>query len=495
MAFIPTDEQNHIINLVKTTRSNILIEALAGAAKTSTLILIAQALPGVPTLALAFNKRIAEEMATRMPSWVICSTMHSIGYKAWQGQIRKRLALDSKKIYNLVKESVDMIPDQDEKEFMYENFADTMRLVSLAKNNGYIPDGILPSLKRIITDNDEWKEEIAEDFVDGIAPLQWEIIDYVMRRSIAQAFDGNIDFDDMIYMPTMFGGVWPQPQLVLVDEAQDLSPLNHYMLSKIVAGRIIAVGDPHQSIYGFRGASTDSMSKLEREFSMIRAELSISFRCPRRIVLMLRKHAPNMKWADNAREGTVEKLERWDTADIPDGSTILCRNNAPLFRLALQFLKTGRGVHVLGAEIGPGLIKILKKFGDGELPQEAVIKAIEAWKAEKLAKATNDRQVAIAEERAECLMVFANAGSKLSEAVAFAEHLFKSKGGLLFSSGHKAKGLEFDRVYHLDPWRIPSKYALGNIAAMEQERNLEYVIGSRTKDYFATMSMEGLFRE
>jgi superfamily I DNA/RNA helicase len=71
--------------------------------------------------------------------------------------------------------------------------------------------------------------------------------------NIEQAFRGIIDFDDQIYMPTLFGGSWPQFPLVMIDEAQDLSPINHAMLSKLVKHRLIAVGDPYQSIYGFRG--------------------------------------------------------------------------------------------------------------------------------------------------------------------------------------------------------------------------------------------------
>lgn len=53
-------------------------------------------------------------------------------------------------------------------------------------------------------------------------------------------------------------------------------------------------------------------------------------------------------------------------------------------------------------------------------------------------------------------------------------------------SGHKAKGLEFDTVFFLDSFLIPSKYSLraaeaGDDAALSQEKNLEYVIVTRAK--------------
>jgi hypothetical protein len=64
--FTLTDEQNLILSEAKSPDS-LLITALAGAAKTSTLCLLAKKLPVVPTLCCAFNKKIADEMAKRMP--------------------------------------------------------------------------------------------------------------------------------------------------------------------------------------------------------------------------------------------------------------------------------------------------------------------------------------------------------------------------------------------------------------------------------------------
>jgi len=45
---------------------------------------------------------------------------------------------------------------------------------------------------------------------------------------------------------------------------------------------------------------------------------------------------------------------------------------------------------------------------------------------------------------------------------------------------HRAKGLEWDVVIHLDPHRLPSKYAK-TPSQLEQENNLLYVIETRAK--------------
>ena len=70
MSFTPTQEQLDIIAAATDTSDNLIISALAGAAKTSTLELIANALPDVNIITLAFNKAIAEEMKSRLPSIV-----------------------------------------------------------------------------------------------------------------------------------------------------------------------------------------------------------------------------------------------------------------------------------------------------------------------------------------------------------------------------------------------------------------------------------------
>src|SRR5437588_12814621 len=98
----PTAEQSAIIETARSTKDSILISALAGAAKTSTLEMICAALPVQPILCLAFNKRIAEEMKTRLPSHVTVKTMNALGHGIWAQAVAKRVVVDTKKSYNLL---------------------------------------------------------------------------------------------------------------------------------------------------------------------------------------------------------------------------------------------------------------------------------------------------------------------------------------------------------------------------------------------------------
>jgi DNA helicase-2/ATP-dependent DNA helicase PcrA len=477
----PTPEQLAIITAARDTKESLLINAYAGAAKTTTLELIAKSLPVGPILCLAFNKRIAEEMKKRLPGHVTCKTLNAVGHGVWATAVGKRLTVDTRKSFEILKGVVNDLSKAHQADARAV-FGDTLKAVSHAKMVGYIPPGVAVNSARPLCTTEQFVDSFEEDPDD----LVLDLVDEVLKRSVAAAYNGSIDFDDQIYMPTLFGGTFPRFPLVKVDEAQDLAPLNHAMLRKLVVNRLIAVGDPFQSIYAFRGAMTSSMATLRETFNMREMTLSVSFRCPQAVVRRAWFRVPAMRWAEWAIPGEVIELETWDARSIPDGAAIICRNNAPLFRTAMDLIRAGRGVQVIGQDIGPGLIKILKSLGPETLTQEQTNDAINRWEAERLSKT---RAKASTADRADCLRVFASFGNTLGAAIAYAEHLFKSQGPVQLLSGHKAKGLEWGTVYHLDPWRIPSTYA-ESTEEIEQELNVRYVIETRAKERLYLVNRE-----
>jgi excinuclease UvrABC helicase subunit UvrB len=78
----PTAEQAAIIAAVRDTSANIMVNALAGTGKTSTIEMVCHAVKNIPILYLAFNKRIVDEAAKRMPSTSSAApkTASAIGY-------------------------------------------------------------------------------------------------------------------------------------------------------------------------------------------------------------------------------------------------------------------------------------------------------------------------------------------------------------------------------------------------------------------------------
>lgn len=105
----------------------------------------------------------------------------------------------------------------------------------------------------------------------------------------------QMDFDDiMIYChnllleETEVLKLWQgQFQYILVDEFQDISPMQYEIIKLLAAPEqnIFIVGDDDQSIYGFRGASPDIMQRFRQDYP--EAEqilLDRNYRCHRKIV-------------------------------------------------------------------------------------------------------------------------------------------------------------------------------------------------------------------
>lgn len=466
----PTPEQAAVIEAAKTSQENLLIRALAGSAKTTTLVMIDRSLPSTPKLALCFNVRIREEMQSRLSGVTEAKTLNSLGMGVWIKSIGRRCLIDKDKVHKLVKAYIDSAPYALRAE-MYECYADMKRYIARGKMSGYVPTGLHKQVAKGLKDTEAFFESLDENLLSW----QEDMIIKVSTQSINLAQQGELDFDDQIFMPTCFQGQFPSYPLVLVDEAQDLSALNHAMLRKLVrpGKRVIAVGDECQSIYGFRGAHQNSMDLLRSTFDMRPLSLTVSFRCPISVVREARARAPMMQWPTWAKEGRVRKMEEWDVDDIPDDCTILCRNNAPLFSMAIALLRAGRYPELVGNDIGKGLLKILEKQGKSTLPKEQLLVGLEAWRDERQAKAKDDEGKAKIRDQWLCLVVFADQGSTLGDAIAYAKHLLAVAGPVKMMTVHKAKGLEWPDVFILDEHLIRDS---------QQDRNLRYVAQTRSKE-------------
>lgn len=466
-----TEEQEIILNAVHSTEDNFMVNALAGTGKTTTLEMIQLESKTKPILCVAFNKSIAKEMEERFLSTTTVRTMNSFGHRIWMKTVAK-ITLDPRKINVIFKEHLETLSKGERNEAWSDYWA-VIEGVSLARALGYVPDGKYPAARRLI-DRDDFHASLEE----RPSPQAKELIDTILFLSIKAAYKGWIDFNDQVYMPALFGGSFPRFPLALIDEGQDLNPVNHAMLDKLGRGRIGIVGDRWQSIYGFRGAVTAGMQALQQKFNCKEYDLSVSFRCPKAVVEHAHWRVPNLKWVKDG--GHVEALATLDPETIPEGATIICRNNAPLFRVALGLLALERPVTVSGSELGPKLIRLLEKICDADDNQDTMLGKIESWREEKLEKSNSPAKI---NDEADCLKVFATFGNTLQSACAYVKFIFEQKGKIKLTTGHKAKGGEWDTVYHLDPWLCRDN---------EQDNNLKYVITTRAKQELYEIDSRGI---
>lgn len=480
----PTDEQQAIIDAATKESDNLLVNALAGAAKTSTLVMVANqpALQQVPILCLAFNKKIAEEMRTRLPSNCTAMTLNALGHKVWSQAIGRRCRVNVKKNFEIMKGLIET-QRKDIKDKLYENLGELMRTMSHAKASGWIPDDYGDGKGGIRLINDA---NFFASLDEELEPYEENILIKAIMISIIEAFEGNIDFDDQIFMSTLFPSKFPSYPLTLIDESQDLSLLNHCMLGQIVRDdRLIAVGDPCQAIYGFRGAHEESMSELQQTFTMKEQLLSTSFRCPKAVVKEAQWRAPHMNAPEWAKEGSVSTLNSWSISDLPSDAVIICRNNAPLFSIAIRLLSEGRYPQIVGNDIGKTLLKAMRKLGPQGISQEAALDALETYELQRVSKARNKSKV---KDFCQCIRIFIKNGETLEAAMLYAEHIMTATGPIKLMTGHKSKGLEFRNVFILDRKLI-------RIDEEGQDRNLLYVMQTRAQENLTYITSDNFVAE
>jgi ATP-dependent DNA helicase Rep/DNA helicase-2/ATP-dependent DNA helicase PcrA len=97
--------------------------------------------------------------------------------------------------------------------------------------------------------------------------------------------------------------------IIVIDEYQDLGlPLHRMVLALIKAGvRIVAVGDPDQSIYGFTGAKPGLLRTLETYPTVIALRLKLNYRCADQIIAASRALLPDPAEfkSHDGRQGTI----------------------------------------------------------------------------------------------------------------------------------------------------------------------------------------------
>jgi superfamily I DNA/RNA helicase len=514
MPHTPTEEQAQIIDAVAEGSQSLMISAYAGTAKSTTIEMAAPKVSG-PALALAFNKKIADELQGRLPPNFKARTLNSIGHGAWIRTLSKpTVNLDARKLGKLIS----AVAKDWKTPLSTPQWEEVKDGVSNAMKAGLSYKDVGQPLLKDTEEN--WKSLLECDSADF--PMLYPIAREVLKASIDLARAGHISFDDQIYCPTILGGAWEKFPRVFVDEAQDLSLLNHMMLNLCSTGPIAAVGDKRQAIYLFRGADSSSMHSmraLRPEWTDLR--LTLTFRCPRAIVTRQQAHAPGYRAAPQNIDGRVFSLpgvlasednESWSwgnlkriMSEITDARhlAILCRNNAPLVSMAFKLIRSGVGCQMLGRDIGHGLIQLTRKLAkDDSLSITKFTEGMNTWLEKECAIAIgNDKPERVDKltDQVECLRATIEGASPstVGDLRSILQRVFsKENGQVILSSIHRAKGLEWPLVVHLDPWRIPSKQSLfseanGDPRPLEQEHNLRYVAETRTQHTLINADMEG----
>lgn len=279
-------EQNSFFDACTNGTDSLMLSAVAGSGKTTTIVEACRRLgTGLSIRFLAFNRDIAEELKKRLPVNVEAATFHSAGYGALIAGARacgaKFPERDQDKSRNALKAHLSP------REFG-TTAAAVCRLVSLLKSVGagthLAPNSVDTALDCVKHFNLEVPDTSTDERVATIATKLLEKV-------------GNdlsvVDFDDMLYLPLKHKLRFTPVNVVFVDEAQDTNAVQRELLRAMIwtppLGRVVAVGDANQAIYGFRGADANAMGALKDAFNMRELPLSCTFRCSVAVVEEARK--------------------------------------------------------------------------------------------------------------------------------------------------------------------------------------------------------------
>lgn len=499
-------EQEAFIAWAGTGTGSCVLEAVAGAGKTTTLLVAGCKMNGTVAI-LAYNKAIALEIQDKIAKMkneqvpgsdkLQAGTVHSFGFAAYRNAYKRsnpksQVKVEGKKVNNIVEL---ILEDQ------FKAYAGMIiKLVSFAKQRGL---GIMGS----INDVSQWRD-IANHFDVFDTEDEEELPeDEIIAQAITVLKASNnqkdvIDFDDMVYLPVLLKMNFFRFDNVMVDEAQDTNPARRALVRALVkkGGRVVAVGDRHQAIFGFTGADSDSLDLIADDFNCIRLPLTTTYRCPKKVVTFAQRWVSHIKSAETSPEGEVSStttLEFLKRNDLNGTAAVLCRNTKPLIALALRLIRNKIACKVEGRDVGEGLKKLARrwKIKTTDKLREKLELYLERETTKLLAK-KQESKLQIVEDTVETLYVIIDAcesegKNQIFDVIAYIDSLFADdvKGILVLSTIHKSKGREWETVFWLDrAGTCPSKYARQEWQK-EQEANLCYVAATRAKSHLVELAI------
>lgn len=491
--------QEAIFENIEKGVGNMLINASAGSAKTTTLVKCIDVIPPKKkTLFVAFNKAIVNEIKIKIGNRKDCviTTFHSLGYSILRENLRfltdsnDGYALNEFKYKTYIKENIDQLCINGETKTLGKKRIQYLRniedLCDFSRSN------LAFTTKEI--------KRIADKY--GIELIRDEV--FVCNKVLLWGKEhiGEIDYSDMVWLPCVLSLKTKKNKFdfILVDEAQDTTIAQSKLVEICTkrGTRVAMCGDQYQMINVWCGADEEAIETFARKSQAKEFNLPISYRCPKKVVELAREYSPNIMAKEDAIEGEVN----YDVSiDAPkSGDMVLCRTTAPLVALHLHYLKINKPSFLKGSEeIGKTYLKYIKytmsnTIDKNMLSQNGMFSELykiligrveNARRVYKLVDGDEYTHEAVLElyDVIQGLSALSYGLTTTDELVERIRTIFngeESENSIQLSTIHKAKGLESDNVYILLPSLMPLKKAKKDWE-IKTENNLIYVAITRPK--------------
>lgn len=460
--------QSAIFEFCQNGTGNGIIQACAGSGKTTTIIEASKRIKG-RSLFLAFNKSIANELIDR---GVNASTFHSVCFKSIRDHLNIK-NVDSDKLFKIMKNELNYNQRQ-----IYGNAI--KRLIGLGKQMGVGIYNDYTYLGDILINYDINCET-------GNVSELLSLSEHIFRVSINDTF--SVDYDDMLYYIIKYDVPMKTYPIIFVDELQDLNLIQRYIVQKMTNSktRVIGVGDRFQACYRFRGADSNAMDKFKDMFNCTEFPLSITYRCPKLIVEYAQLYNPLIEAPLNAPQGLITHVKDLSLATLRSSDFVVCRTSRELIGLAYKCLHERIPVTVLGRDIGTNLKNLIKKHTKSNDINDLYISLEhylinEVLKYKRLGQESKIESITDKVQTIQVLIDSLPMDKKtVPDLINVIDGLFKErKNAVIFSTIHKAKGLEANRIFWLSYNKCPAKWAKSD-EDLQQEKNLCYIAITRAK--------------
>lgn len=492
--FDASEYQEKIFEYIEKGKGNLVINAAAGSAKTTTLVnCINYVRKGKKILCVAFNKHIAEELKRKIENPLAdARTCSSVGFEILRenGIGRGENAVNDDKYTNYIRQNINSISKYKETKSLGINHVTYMRnihqLVDLCRYTlAFTPKEI---------------SKLAEKY--GIVPVRDEID--VCRQVLIWGKDNvnEIDRTDMVWLPCVLNLNTKRliKDYVFIDEAQDITLAQQTLIFKCFArgARFVAVGDENQQINVWCGSDEAAIDAFKNVANTSEMALPICYRCGTKIVELAKNFSNNIVAAPNAIDGEIN----YDTeiGDIKSGDMVLCRITYPLVELQQELYKRNKKAYMQGAkEIQDDYLSLIdgthsKKIdrncitSDGMFPMlymslfDEIKRVMTAYNM-KEEEAIVRPSVLYMYDNIEALKVLSEGLTTVEELKEKIKFVFggSPENAILLSTIHKAKGLEADRVFIYRPSLLTENKLAKKDWEFKTERHLEYVAYTRPK--------------
>lgn len=465
----PNDEQRAIIDAVADGKNTIVI-AGAGTGKTSTMELVARALPKTRILYLAFNRAAKDDAEKRMPQNVTCKTSHGLAYGPVGRTYASRL-------------NQGRIPSWKLAQIM------SYHTVNLSASER-MPAAKIASMVRRTVDrfchsadveiepyHTPWLSALSEEENTAlrqlVRPLAREAWDDVLQNN------GKFPFTFDSYLKIyQLGEPKLAYDLICLDEAQDTNPCMADIVLKQNMQKVL-VGDPHQAIYEWRGA-IDAMQKFEHDERLM---LTGSYRFGPAVAdeanVWLEALGSDLQLRGYKK---LESVVQDEAVENPDA--ILCRGNAGAIVEAMTALEQGKKVAIVGGG-GPiaQLARAAQQLMAGAATDHPDLIAFQNW-SEVRTYVKEEREDAgslaplvrlVDTQGVEAILQMCNA--LVDEG--------RGKPDIVVSTAHKAKGREWGRVQISSDFMPPKR----DEELRPDEGRLAYVTVTRAKSVLGRGSL------